>query len=723
MCVCVCVCVCACVPYTILKYPTQKQTNTLVVCAYACVWYTMLWYPSQDFPARQKGEDEYGDGLTFYKLGPELESAMRMLQLEDSVVWPSGHSIRHGYGATAADSAHRHESLVHSKRAVSSIRSIGHDPYKVNIRNFIGSAPDNHYGTSLKLVAVLHDFHTCMQEDSFPQSLDAYRHMVFKSHSITFEAPYHWEQCPQALGYQKALKLHVAGSRSMTPRDLDDFVACISDDSGLVLGPYTFVKEGQALCFYSPPPPAKKIVKIAPCDLWVKKTEVQKQTHMGGRTSYRYEIQCLSMEVMQCGQKLGKLYQKFVSILLEDWVAGGLGRVTGLLSSSSIASRTAVQNVIRSWMTSLALASGVGSLRLQESLMEEANYLLEAMHNSRPLSASALTALRRRMPGVSVTHRVPLVMGRQGRFLGNCLQYMMSVFVAVQDGSRPNGSVNGINERGRSTPGQIRLDPIMTAMYRSLGLEQHEERPGAAEVTVCGTCGVWSCRGCRGVGENKRRKVALNPSFSRSVSSLASLNLDVKFGLAEPDEEPMPEPEVSCDDMRWASVPPIRDYMTMGHAQKGDSGTVAPEKPIVTPVVLPGHLRWLGLSFGSSSAGRVAADQVHLGLRSVGAGAAWDSGDKTRGHTVVSSASRQEYSAALKFSIKHVQLAGSAIRNVLASSESLTLNGMVDAHDVASETCIGKGMLYFGVEPGGTLQIHTRGHVDKYFHRFVFSYI
>ena len=102
------------------------------------------------------------------------------------------------------------------------------------------------------------------------------------------------------------------------------------------------------------------------------------------------------MRQMDEGQKMGKLFQKFVTALLEDWVCGGLGRVNGLLSSSSIGSRTAVQNQTRSWITSLALASGIGSLDLVNQLSDRAEVVRKAIHQSRNLSASALTELRRR---------------------------------------------------------------------------------------------------------------------------------------------------------------------------------------------------------------------------------------------------------------------------------------------------------------------------------------
>jgi hypothetical protein len=99
---------------------------------------------------------------------------------------------------------------------------------------------------------------------------------------------------------------------------------------------------------------------------------------------------------MEEGQKMGKLFQKFVAVLMEDWACGGLGRIGAVLSSGSIGSRTAVQNLTRSWMTGLCLALGVGSLRSAGLSSPEAKVIQEVLHQSHNLSASALTELRRR---------------------------------------------------------------------------------------------------------------------------------------------------------------------------------------------------------------------------------------------------------------------------------------------------------------------------------------
>jgi len=127
--------------------------------------------------------DGHGDGLTF-GLFDELEAATRMLQLEDAATWPAGHAVRAGYSASLALGAHKSEALRHSKGHVSGGRAIGHDPHKVNVRSLVATAPDNHYGSTLKLVAVLRDYFSWMQEDSLPESADAFRHVVLKHQSV-----------------------------------------------------------------------------------------------------------------------------------------------------------------------------------------------------------------------------------------------------------------------------------------------------------------------------------------------------------------------------------------------------------------------------------------------------------------------------------------------------------------------------------------------------------
>jgi len=211
------------------------------------------------------------DGLTFYKISAELESSIRVLQTEDAATWQAGHAVRQGYSVGMALNAHKSEPLSHSKGSISSIRSVGCDPCKGNMRNLVGSAPDNYYASTLKLNALLHNFGTIMQEDSMPESADAFRHLTLRNQSICFTARASWVDGVHSKGHKRELSLHVQGKNY--PKDVD---ACLSDETGLVKKPFTFVKRGQALCFViggGEPEEGRKpgnLLKVAPCDMWVK---------------------------------------------------------------------------------------------------------------------------------------------------------------------------------------------------------------------------------------------------------------------------------------------------------------------------------------------------------------------------------------------------------------------------------------------------------------------
>jgi hypothetical protein len=217
------------------------------------------------------------DGLTFYKISPELESSMRVLQTEDAATWQAGHAIRQGYSVGLALNAHKFEPLSHSKGSISSIRSVGCDPCKGNMRNLVGSAPDNHYGSTLKLMALLHDFGTIMQEDSMPESVDAFRHVTFRHHSVFFRARSHWKDLTGVRRHGEELKAHVDGKSFR-----EDVGACLEDRSGLVEKAFTFVQRGQALCFVlGGEEPEEKgrapghLLRVAHCDMWVKNIRVR----------------------------------------------------------------------------------------------------------------------------------------------------------------------------------------------------------------------------------------------------------------------------------------------------------------------------------------------------------------------------------------------------------------------------------------------------------------
>jgi len=216
------------------------------------------------------------DGLTFYKISAELESSMRVLQTEDAATWQAGHAIRQGYSVGMALNAHKFEPLAHGKGSISSIRSVGFDPCRGNMRNLVGSAPDNHYGGTLKLMALLHDFGTVMQEDSMPECADAFRHLTLRSQSVCFTARTHWVVSPPRNGHRIPLCDFV---RDKPHRK--DVADCLEDKSGLVEKPYAFVKSGQALCFVidgaepeeeggAPQP----LLHKAHRDMWVKAIKV-----------------------------------------------------------------------------------------------------------------------------------------------------------------------------------------------------------------------------------------------------------------------------------------------------------------------------------------------------------------------------------------------------------------------------------------------------------------
>jgi len=652
------------------------------------------------------------DGLTFYKISPELESAMRILQTEDAASWNAGHAVRMGYSSGMALNAHKPEPLAHGN-SISSIRSVGSTPCKSNMRNLVGSAPDNQYGSTLKFVALLHNFGTAMQEDSFPESVDAFRHLTFRNKSLFFVARTHWESNPHAVPTRHIASLLRYVDRKSGYRK--DVAACLDDVSGVVKRPWTFVKSGQALCFVLGG--AKSVegdegvsgdfLYLAPCDMWVKTIKVEPLME-NGETAYKYEVRYLMMDMYDEGQKLGKLYQKFVSMLLEDWISGGRGRVTGLLSSSSISSRTAVQNLTRAWMTSLALASGVGNLDLVTRLSDEASLVRDFLQSSRPLSASALTELRRRTPGSSVSNQGPMVSGRQGRYFGSCIQVMMSVLVAVQDASKPNGSINGINEAGKMSPGKICLDPIMTVLWRGLGFEQHEDVLREGACSACSFCGKYSASGQCDCADEKgqkrpKRDVNVNSAFRTSSASLACLNIDVcvEWENATGGDLGVAATQVEPESAEWLAVPSDRGSVSMLDAQRREPAERRAEKASCRKKVVDG--RGIGLSFGPSPVGRVVADQFVFAMRALKRRAVWDSGDHTDGYTVVAHGDLALFVEAVEKAAHDVGRFKQCLMDFKLSSIELPLNSM---------TAIGGGMS-LGAEVGGTLQLHTSDERTK----------
>jgi len=229
--------------------------------------------------------DFLSDGLSFYKISVELESSMRALQTEDAASGPMGHPIRAGYSIGLALAANRPAPLG-SGQGTTSDRSIGLGPDPANIRSFIGDAPGNHYGSSIKLMALLHDFGARMQEDSLPLDVDAMRHDVFQHFTEVFVAASHHSltvtsHAEELHSYLKERPI------SAHPKVAD----CIDDVTGLIKKNFTFVERGQAICFIpkgkvrnmggrekgvpgkTTEQERKPLLHLATCDMWVKSIE------------------------------------------------------------------------------------------------------------------------------------------------------------------------------------------------------------------------------------------------------------------------------------------------------------------------------------------------------------------------------------------------------------------------------------------------------------------
>lgn len=632
-----------------------------------------------DGAAFSKLPDGQGDGMTF-GLFDELEAAVRMLQLEDASTWPAGHAVRAGFSATLAMNSQKTESLQHSKGQMSGSRSCGHDPHKVNVRSLIGSAPDNHYGSALKLVAVLRDYSSWMQEDSLPESIDSFRHYIFKHQALVVHRR-GVMHASATLGQQ--LQRHLLQHTQRLPPDV---AACIDPATGMPRRLPCFFRKGQALCFFEQDDHEQAKLVQAPYDAWVVELQVRRDS------SSRFEFKSLSVELAESGQKHGKLYQKFVSVQLDDWLSGGSGRINSLLSSGSLAGRTAAQNVVRSWMTMLALAAGVGALELQESLTPEAALVRGALHASRPLSASALAELRRLAPRASVSNLGPLVAGKRGEFLGQAVQLMMSILAAQQDASRPNGTVNGVEAHDSAGSGYIVLDPIMTLLYNSYGLGQKETTTPLDEsgAGMCRSCRKLACA-CESVGE-ARQALNVDESFRRSAGLMRCCNVDVSFASATPAAAASAKPE----EGHWATVgPTIEPWLTMTDAARG----FAAKKLCLEEVRLSGS-ESLGLAFGASAASAVVADQFIFALRNLKYEAAWLSGDQSRGDTVMASVDRRTMARALSLAAEKILAAVRSLR----SCAPLSLSAL---------SASGDGDLAGSCEPGGTLQLQTRTEALK----------
>ena len=655
-----------------------------------------------------------GDGQTFYSLSSEMESAISVTQTERE----GGHPVRHGYSITLAQNSHRHPPLEHRKGSVSSLGSLGFDPCHANPRGFVGNTPGNFYGGTLKNVALLNSFRSIMQDDSLPEGIDAYRHVKIRHDTLTLKSQY--PHCLSDRGYIRPLKeyimnKHIDGGCA----DFSEFSAHIDNEFGYVTKPYCFVKKGQALCFVVPGPGlanGKCELLVAPSDLWVKRVNEKHITDpVTGLVAHYYEVEVLIMQTYGIGQKLGKLYQKFVSVLLKNWVGGGRGRATSLLSSSSIASRTAVQNIYLSWMTSLGLATGVGPLDLHTHLDEPSACFRDAHHRSKPLSASSLTELRLRTPGVSVSNKGPLVCGRMGRQLGYYVQLMTSMCVAAQDATKPNGSINGIKESGKPSPGSICLDPIMTDFIRELGLEQQECVVDEKPLLSCQNPSCLKLLGngpCNCPSGTVKTPCILNPSFVKAASILACINIDVQVKCAKSnDPSDSKHGLVPPESSRWSAVPPRPPHLSMLDPRLAQDSHRRRQDEVVCSAVIV-ESQQLGLSFGSSSTGDVLANMFVASMRSLGRQAVWESGDTSRGHTVLAQGDFSTFAEAFELASLNVSSTLNLLEGFKKGGKELAIDSLVTLDTKVSHLPEGEHMS-LGLEVGGRLYIHTQGEYLK----------
>lgn len=223
--------------------------------------------------------DFLSDGLTFYKISVEMEASIRALQTEDAATNPMGHPIRVGYSIGLAVAAHRPAPLCPG-RGITSDRSAGLGPDHANLRNLIGNVPNNHYSSSMKLIALLHDFGARMQEDSLPLDVDAMRHDVFRYGTETFLAASHHSlrHCSHLMELQTYLD---SNSKSCHPKVSE----WIDDATGLMKQNSAYVERGQAICFIPrgelpnkhgmTTAEAQPILRLAKSDMWIINIEAR----------------------------------------------------------------------------------------------------------------------------------------------------------------------------------------------------------------------------------------------------------------------------------------------------------------------------------------------------------------------------------------------------------------------------------------------------------------
>ena len=256
---------------------------------------------------------------------------------------------------------------------------------------------------------------------------------------------------------------------------------------------------------------------------------------------------------------------------------------------------------------------------------------------------SSLMELKRRLPRASLSNEGPLSSWKSGRLMGRCLQYMMPLYLAAHDDHNPSGSINGLGERGGTVPGFIRLDPIATALERAMGLEEHEEQgfepqyacASCGKLEACGACGC--CASEQGPPRKRRRRAAnLNPYFARAISHLACANIDVHVSWKQPLHE-IERPQRPCqdpDDAVWKAVPRSRKDVSMLDLKRrsaSERGREQSRKLEVSELSKGCRV----LSFGAAPLDRICCQQLVFSMRALGQGVVWESGDHSRGFTLV----------------------------------------------------------------------------------------
>ena len=439
-----------------------------------------------------------------------------------------------------------------------------------------------------------------------------------------------------------------------------------------------------------------------------------------------FVVRCLDLSMATDGAKAVFSCQKLVQVLMRDRLTGGRGSINTLLSSSSISSRTAVQNFTRAWMTNICLASGHGPLSLTEALTEEASISRDYLHTAKPLSASSMMLLLKGTPRASVSSVNPVCSNETGLLQGMCPVLMLDPIMAKHNADDPNGSINGLGERGTTTPGRICLDPIATAHFRSMGLEEHEEACVDPEAYLaCSLCGKLAlsgdcdCEVAERGSKKARRAVNINSSFQKAASFLSSANIDVhvKWKHQQPDSSSQAQPPPQDpEDARWEAVPWHRRDVSMLDLKRRLPSERRPEVPTVVRVKCISPGRCEVVSFGPSDLAKILSKQFEFSMHRLGHSVTWESTDHTDGYCQVSfrdASLEAVYSQALQeASYKFSNLA-----SVLTTAVNHLSLGHLEQLSKVADTD-----LWMAVEPGGTLHLQTADACAKELLMGLFDY-